>query len=1133
MRITTIVILFLTSSSFLISQNAVVQSFNYESTTRDTVISFPEGDHNKYEKILMHYAMRCKDGLVSTGAERNKGCGEWDYSCNTYIVDSTKVDSIFTTADEFNIPGYAGDVFLYSNEPTFDYFQVEQKEVTYVNLIFDKEYDVVEGTDNLDHDFGQAGSQMNLTYILTANDLMASGVEADGINGMTLPIEDGSMSFKNLRVKMLSTDLLEVNDEIINGAWIEVCNHNTTLSKDDNLIKFYEEFEYDGISNIAVNVSYDDAVGDDLNLQGQSSSAVYYSDLLKEQYMRCNPATKINASPNGLDMISNEITVSFWSSGANNLPTATTIVEGRDDSNLRQVNIHHPWGNGQIYWDCGNDGGGYDRINKAADPSDYKNNWNHWAFTKNAVTGSMKIYLNGLLWHSGTDKFKAIDVKALNVGGGIINESLSYYGGLDEVRIWNKELAQAEIENWMNKKIDSSHPDFNNLLLYYDFNEVVGQDIVNLAPNASNGTVSGALTTEAWAANATSLGGVQVSTIPNHAMRQDIVLAEVNEIVVLDSIPAIQQRVDQFGLNGTDLELLSTDFYYPAGERIIYGPDGVAVGVITIDPDGTIAKGELSYYAKFPMAFEIMSFVTPYGIGIDFGLDGHSWTFDVTDYGPILKGDKRIFMSRGGQWQEEMDISFEFIEGTPDREVIDIDQIWRVESQGYVNIKNDVRFEPRQFVYDPSVETYMIKTTITGHGQEGEFIPRNHEINIMKDGVEFPDTWQVWTECSDNAIYPQGGTWVYDRAGWCPGAPSDVREYDVTQFFSFFETPMVDYNVPVASGTSNYIVNSQLVKYGKLNKSTDLAIEDVIYPSAKVEHTRFNPTCQAPRILLKNHGEAQIESAVIKYGIAGKVEKTFYWNGNLSFSGTEEVTLGFLPALLTTDENDLFFAILESVNGTSDIYTTNNEFTSEIKLPDNYDGDVVLEFRTNSRPLETSYRVYDVGGTQLLYRGGNLNANTIYRDTLSGLNGCYRILVEDTDQDGLSWWANNDGSGYLRISEMGGAQKAIATDFGMFVDYNFSAGILSSNENLTEIHDVKVFPNPGAGNFFISDLSDWSNQIRISIVDQLGQVVVNQNMEKNELSSGVGILTAMPEGLYYINLSDDKKTTILKYVKKG
>ena len=48
-----------------------------------------------------------------------------------------------------------------------------------------------------------------------------------------------------------------------------------------------------------------------------------------------------------------------------------------------------------MYWDCGNSGtSSYDRIDKAAFLSEYTNDWSHWAFTKNTITGDLKFYRN-------------------------------------------------------------------------------------------------------------------------------------------------------------------------------------------------------------------------------------------------------------------------------------------------------------------------------------------------------------------------------------------------------------------------------------------------------------------------------------------------------------------------------------------------------------------------------------------------------------------------------------------------------------------------------------------------------------------------------------------------------------------
>jgi hypothetical protein len=79
-----------------------------------------------------------------------------------------------------------------------------------------------------------------------------------------------------------------------------------------------------------------------------------------------------------------------------------TVFEGRNAQNGRVLNSHLPWSNSRVYWDAGNEGG-YDRIDKLANTSDFEGQWNHWAFTKNTSTGSMKIFLNGVFWHSGTN----------------------------------------------------------------------------------------------------------------------------------------------------------------------------------------------------------------------------------------------------------------------------------------------------------------------------------------------------------------------------------------------------------------------------------------------------------------------------------------------------------------------------------------------------------------------------------------------------------------------------------------------------------------------------------------------------------------------------------------------------------
>ena len=120
-----------------------------------------------------------------------------------------------------------------------------------------------------------------------------------------------------------------------------------------------------------------------------------------------------------------------------------------------------------------------------------------------------------------------------------------------------------------------------------------------------------------------------------------------------------------------------------------YDTSGVTTNIDTTHIDGTINIAELNYYNRYPMSFQIMSFVTPYGMGVNFGEFGESWYFDITDYAPVLKGQKQMTISGGGQWQEDLDIKFHFIVGTPPRDVLEMQQIWRPQSKGYSTIMSD------------------------------------------------------------------------------------------------------------------------------------------------------------------------------------------------------------------------------------------------------------------------------------------------------------------------------------------------------------------------------------------------------------------------------------------------------------
>ena len=146
----------------------------------------------------------------------------------------------------------------------------------------------------------------------------------------------------------------------------------------------------------------------------------------------------------------------------------------------RQVNIHLPWSNGQVYWDCGNSGSGYDRINKPAEPSDYRGTWTHWAFTKNTADGSMKIFLNGNEWHSGSGLVNSIEIdEVFKIGSN--TGTNSYFGKMDDLSIWKTALESSEIQDLMGAAPTEAHPMYDQLLTFMNFDDLSNQQVTTLS----------------------------------------------------------------------------------------------------------------------------------------------------------------------------------------------------------------------------------------------------------------------------------------------------------------------------------------------------------------------------------------------------------------------------------------------------------------------------------------------------------------------------------------------------------------------------------------------------------------------------------------------------------------------------
>ena len=63
------------------------------------------------------------------------------------------------------------------------------------------------------------------------------------------------------------------------------------------------------------------------------------------------------------------------------------------------------------------------------------------------------MYINGVLWHSGINKNALIDIQELTLGSNGKGTGYFWDGKIKEMRIFNKELSQSTISDWMNIRL--------------------------------------------------------------------------------------------------------------------------------------------------------------------------------------------------------------------------------------------------------------------------------------------------------------------------------------------------------------------------------------------------------------------------------------------------------------------------------------------------------------------------------------------------------------------------------------------------------------------------------------------------------------------------------------------------------
>lgn len=149
--------------------------------------------------------------------------------------------------------------------------------------------------------------------------------------------------------------------------------------------------------------------------------------------------------------------------------------EQSDERNRIKIQVEK---NGQIVLMQANSDGAYAQTASGCYP---KSGWHHIAVVYDGTKTSMDegvliIYIDGIRQPFGNSFFKQKTgvIDAPFVLGGA---SLACY---DEVRIWKKSLSLETLAKWKSYKVLDAHPEKENLVAYYDFQNVSGTTVPDL-----------------------------------------------------------------------------------------------------------------------------------------------------------------------------------------------------------------------------------------------------------------------------------------------------------------------------------------------------------------------------------------------------------------------------------------------------------------------------------------------------------------------------------------------------------------------------------------------------------------------------------------------------------------------------
>jgi hypothetical protein len=487
--------------------------------------------------------------------------------------------------------------------------------------------------------------------------------------------------------------------------------------------------------------------------------------------------------------------------------------------------------------------------------------------------------------------------------------------------------------------------------------------------------------------------------------------------------------------------------------------------------------------------YELGRMLTPYGSIFGKGWSWE-WRSDVTDFAPILRDSIEVEYNHSGYepatvgWK--LTVAFEITFGPEIMHQLGFAKVWDGNFKyGDPDTTIEMQLKPFRFTTDQTVAITRFRIQHTGHGMDqpkgcSEFCSRWRQVYL--DGTMMNHT-DLWKNCGDNPLYPQGGTWIYDRAWWCPGnlQPADIIDMYTAPGKHEISLKMEPYTATDSKGATESIA-SYIAYYQKPNAKNDASIEEILVPNNHPAFNRMNPAGSSAVIQIKNNGSEPLTSLTIEYGTDGFKPAQYEWKGKLAFNQVATVNL---PGMLQySAKKSTFTVTLKKPNGRTDAWTGDNTLQSSFDAPPVQPTAMLLQFRTNNKPSENDLVLRDVKGNVVFQKSGkNLKPATIYTDTLQLIPSVYTLTLSDSAGDGLEFWYEPEsGYGFLRMLDLSGRLiHNFESDNGDGIHYCFEAKDNVPIDTSLTNYSFVLFPRMAKEQIALDVHSDKASKMEVVI----------------------------------------------------